>query len=258
MRRTFLIFAFLIMAWLGIQSGKPEIVLAEGYCNPRVGVQYILGCSPLGQKMISLITWGAAGTIFAAVAGLVLSFLMSLVGLALAVLIGPTGFFLLDNTSRALLSVPSIFLAVTLGVALGSGITALIIAIGVSEWAYIQQWLMGRYTDMNNSQFATAARIMGASEFYIFRKHLLLQFIDSLKSIFVINLPLAVLAVASLEFLGVSAGSDYPSLGYQISAWKDYLFLFPHIALSPIAMLLVILLIFARIRSGLTTDKAIP
>lgn len=258
MRRIFFILPFLLLAWLAFQSGKPEIVLADGYCKPQLGIEFMLGCSPLGQKMLSLITWGATQTIIAAVAGLVLSFLMALVGLALAVLTGQTGFFFLENTSRALLSVPSIFLAVTLGVALGSGMSALIIAIGVSEWAYIQQWLMGRYTDMNHSQFATAARIMGASEFYIFRKHLLLQFIDSLKSIFIINLPLAVLAVASLEFLGVSAGSDYPSLGYQISAWKDYLFLFPHIALSPIVMLLMLLLIFAKIRSGLTTDKAMP
>jgi ABC-type dipeptide/oligopeptide/nickel transport system permease subunit len=85
------------------------------------------------------------------------------------------------------------------------------------------------------------ATVMGAPATHRLRLHVLPRLGREAGFLFVVTLPSVALTLASLEFLGVQTGSERMSLGLQIAIYKDYIWLYPHLSLAPVATLLITL-----------------
>jgi len=190
--------------------------------------------------MISVIFWGAWQTIITAVSGRLLASFLSLAGFVAAYMGRKITFDAVSRLSEALMTIPSLMLALSFGFLWGAGQAAMILAIGISEWAFSQKWLLGRLKEYNRFLFIEVSVSSGAGRFHILKEHLSLFLSKDMLFLFFIYFPTSLLTAAALEFLGLSSADKISGLGYQTAAYKDLIMLHPNLSLAPVLALLLI------------------
>jgi peptide/nickel transport system permease protein len=113
-----------------------------------------------------------------------------------------------------------------------------IFAIGISEWPKFARTVRGSTLVERNKEYVLAARVIGLGQGAIMLRHVLPNVLGPVLVIGTLNLALAILAEATLSFLGVGVPPTQPSLGTLIRFGNDYLFsgewwitIFPGLAL---------------------------
>lgn len=132
------------------------------------------------------------------------------------------------------LTFPSILVAMLIfGVAKGitpveyrdqMAIWVLILAIGLSDWVQFARVVRGATLVERNKDYVAAARLIGRSPWAIMIKHILPNALSPVLVIATISLALAIIAEATLSFLGVGAPPTQPSLGTLIRIGQGFLF----------------------------------
>jgi ABC-type dipeptide/oligopeptide/nickel transport system permease subunit len=141
----------------------------------------------------------------------------------------------------AWLAIPGIFIALSIGYFLPQSFLSVLAALILSEFAPLQKFLLQRLAGIAQADYMTMATVMGAPATHRLRLHVLPRLGREAGFLFVVTLPSVALTLASLEFLGVQTGSERMSLGLQIAIYKDYIWLYPHLSLAPVATLLITL-----------------
>ncbi len=238
---------WLFFSFLLFVIPAPEVEPARAYTEPyfhSLGDFSILGFSPLGESMISLLFWGFWQSVFIALCGRGLAVLFSFSGVALVHLGGIWAERAVHRFAEAFMTIPSLLLALSLGFVWGEGTVAMILVIAVSEWAFNQKWILGRLKEYGRFTFITVSVAMGAGKAHLLRQ--LWPFLRmDLLFLYFVYLPGSLLTVAALEFLGLSMGSRFSGLGFIVASNKDLIFLYPHVVIPP--MLLITLAIFAAL-----------
>ncbi|MGO3147352.1 MAG: ABC transporter permease [Leucobacter sp.] len=144
-----------------------------------------------------------------------------------------------------LVAFPTILLAIMLTAVFGSGIPIVIFSLGVAFGVSIGRVLRAELRQVSEADFVLAARVAGLSPFRILVRHL----IPSVRPVFVVQLTLsmgtAVLAEASLSYLGFGAPKDVPSWGVMLSETQRYISIYPETVLWPgLAITLIVLAFF--------------
>ena len=144
-----------------------------------------------------------------------------------------------------LVAFPTILLAIMLTAVFGSGIPIVILSLGVAFGVSIGRVLRAELRQVSEADFVLAARVAGLSPFRILVRHL----IPSVRPVFVVQLTLsmgtAVLAEASLSYLGFGAPKDVPSWGVMLSETQRYISIYPETVLWPgLAITLIVLAFF--------------
>tara|TARA_B100001093_G_scaffold502516_1_gene555627 strand:- start:581 stop:1021 length:441 start_codon:yes stop_codon:yes gene_type:complete len=103
-------------------------------------------------------------------------------------------------------------------------ILVLIISIGLSEWVPFARTVRGTTLVEKEKEYVQAARLIGLSSRQIMLRHILPNVLSPVLVIATITLALAIIAEATLSFLGVGAPPTEPSLGTLIRIGQDFLF----------------------------------
>jgi len=213
--------------------------LMNGFSEPMVpnqftGETFWLGTDDQGRDVFSTILYGLRISLtvgFSAVA-----FAMTL-GVLLGLLAGYLGGWvetIIMRIADVQLTFPSILVAMLIfGVARGvipieyrdqMAIWVLIIAIGLSDWVQFARVVRGATLVEKNREYVQAARLIGRSGPAIMLQHILPNVLSPVLVIATISLALAIIAEATLSFLGVGAPPTQPSLGTLIRIGQDFLF----------------------------------
>jgi peptide/nickel transport system permease protein len=114
-----------------------------------------------------------------------------------------------------------------------------IFAIGISNWVQFARTVRGSTLVEKNKEYVMAARVIGLSPLRIMVSHVLPNVMGPVLVIATLNLGFAILAEATLSFLGVGVPPTKPSLGTLIRIGNDFLFsgewwitLFPGLTLA--------------------------
>lgn len=250
------IFAPLITPQNPFDSGS--LSLADGFTppfstSPISGSWFLLGTDNQGRDVFSAILYGARISLL--VGGLAVLFAMVL-GVALGLIAGYRGGWadtLIMRVADVQLTFPSILLALLIfGIARGvmprdlyeeTLIVVLIVSIGLSDWPQYARTVRGATMVEKNKEYIQAARVIGLPAGKIMMRHLLPNVMRPVLVIATIGLALAIIAEATLSFLGVGMPPTQPSLGTLIRVGQDFLFsgeywiaLFPGIALLILAL----------------------
>jgi peptide/nickel transport system permease protein len=224
-----------------------------GVENPFTGNSYILGTDNQGRDVLSTILYGARISLFVGVMAVL--FAMTL-GITAGLVAGWRGGWvdsLLMRIADVQLSFPSILIALLIfGVARGfippsqretMAIWVLIIAIGLSDWVQFARVVRGATMVEKSKEYVQAARVIGAHPIKILTRHILPNVMGPVLVIATIGLALAIIAEATLSFLGVGVPPTQPSLGTLIRIGQQYLFsgewwilLFPSLTLLALAL----------------------
>lgn len=220
---------------------RATIDLKNAWCLPFSEVSF-WGCSPLGQNMGSLVLSSLQGTLVIAVSGRLLALLVSLFGFMAAWLGGQYWEKMIIRLCDVFLTLPALLLALAASFILGSGKLAMILAIAISEWAVNQKWILGRLKEYSRETYIQYSISCGASRWTVFHIHFIYRILQDFVLTFFLFLPSSLLNVAALEFLGLSASEKLDGLGYLIAAYRDSIFLYPHVVLLPTIAIVGIIL----------------
>ncbi|MFA5538170.1 MAG: ABC transporter permease [Gemmobacter sp.] len=232
--------------------------LMDGFSRPMepnafTGNVYWLGTDNQGRDIFSTILYGARISLFVGFSAVVFAMVL---GIGLGLLAGWRGGWvdsLLMRIADVQLSFPSILIALLIfGVARGFippsmreevAIWVLIVSIGLSDWVQYARVVRGATMVEKNKEYVQAARVIGVHPARIVVKHILPNVTGPVLVIGTIGLALAIIAEATLSFLGVGVPPTQPSLGTLIRIGQQYLFsgewwilLFPSIALLALAL----------------------
>jgi len=174
-----------------------------------------------------------------------------LLGITLGLIAGYVGGWtqtIIMRIADVQLTFPSILVAMLItGVAVeyrdSMAIIVLIVAIGLSDWVQFARVVRGSTLVEKNKEYVQAARLIGRSPVTIMLKHILPNVLSPVLVIATISLALAIIAEATLSFLGVGAPPTQPSLGTLIRIGQGYLYsgewwilFFPAVTLLALAL----------------------
>ena len=213
--------------------------LMDGFTPPMepnafTGNTFILGTDDQGRDLYSTILYGMRISLFVGAAAVLLAMV---IGITLGLISGYFGGWtetIIMRVADVQLTFPSILVAMLIfGVAKGitpveyrdqMAIWVLILAIGLSDWVQFARVVRGATLVERNKDYVAAARLIGRSPWAIMIKHILPNALSPVLVIATISLALAIIAEATLSFLGVGAPPTQPSLGTLIRIGQGFLF----------------------------------
>jgi len=205
--------------------------------------QHPFGNDELGRDILSRLLMGArvsmrvGGTVvlLSGVAGVLIGGLAGYVG-------GKLDTFVTVIVIDSLMAFPGILLAIALVAFLGPGLDRLIFALTIIGWVGYARLARGQVLKIKTLEFVEAARALGASSVRIFFLHVLPSIIQPVLVQASIGMATAVLAEASLSFLGLGITPPAPSWGAMLNDGRNHLFDAPHMVVFPaIALVLTVL-----------------
>ena len=224
-----------------------------GQPNAFTGDQFLLGTDDQGRDVFSTILYGMRISLFVGVSAVMLAMV---IGVTLGLLAGYLGGWvesIIMRVADVQLTFPAILVAMLIfGIAKGitppeyrdqMAIWVLILAIGLSDWVQFARVVRGATLVEKGKEYVQAARLIGRSPFAIMLRHILPNVLNPVLVIATISLALAIIAEATLSFLGVGAPPTKPSLGTLIRIGQEFMFsgewwilFFPALALLSLAL----------------------
>jgi peptide/nickel transport system permease protein len=192
-----------------------------------------LGTANNGIDVLSQMLFGARVSLLVAISAVSISLC---VGSTLGALAGYAGGWLDEGLMRfvdVLLAFPGILLAIFITSVLGPSLWNVIFALCFSGWTGYARLVRGQVQALREREFVQAARALGASPARIVFVHLLPNVAGPLLVQATFGLPGAILAEASLSFLGLGVPPGTPSWGALADEGCQYLLKAPHVALFP-------------------------
>ncbi len=195
---------------------------------------FLLGTDDQGRDVFSTILYGLRISLFVGTSAVLLALIIGVILGLVAAYFGGWIETLIMRIADVQLTFPAILVAMLIfGIAKGitppeyrdeMAIYVLIIAIALSDWVQFARVVRGAALVEKNKEYVQAARLIGRGSFPIMFRHILPNVLSPVLVIATISLALAIIAEATLSFLGVGAPPTQPSLGTLIRIGQGFLF----------------------------------
>ena len=182
-----------------------------------------LGTDEIGRDILSRLIHGGIASLYA---GVVSVFIALFVGMPIGLVAGWFGGWLdaiISRATDALLAVPFLILAIALAAALGPSLTNAMIAIGLSQVPIFVRLTRGQVLAVKTEDFVEGARAVGVPNRLILLRHITPNIFAPLVVQATLTVATAIIAEASLSFLGLGQQPPAPSWGSMLNTAKNYM-----------------------------------
>jgi peptide/nickel transport system permease protein len=213
--------------------------------------EFWFGTNEVGQDILSVVMAGAQVSLLSAMAVIVLA---SLIGTAIGVTAGYFGGWadeVLMRFTDVVLTLPALILAMTIAAALGPSIPNMVLALALAWWPGFARLARGEVINVRTELFVTAARAQGAGPWRIVRRHILPNITSQVVVKMSLDLGFAILAVASLGFIGIGVRPPTPEWGVMLSVARSNMPHFWWTAVFPGSAIFIAVLAFNMLGEGL-------
>ena len=220
---------------------SPHDPLKQNLANAlsRPSGTHLLGTDNVGRDVLSRVVWGTRVSLLAGFVSVALALLAGgVIGLAAGYTAGRLD-GLLMRLMDAVLSFPALVLALALGAVLGAGLTGVLIALAVVYTPTFARLMRGQVLAITAREYVDAARVLGATGWRVAWHHVLPNATAPMVVQASLSVAFAILAEASLSFLGLGVQPPAASWGSMINAGRGYLQQAPWIVFGPGAALFV-------------------
>ena len=212
---------------------------------------YWFGTDESGRDMFSRVVFGARSSLLA---GLVSIAIALGLGMPIGLLSAYRGGWVDTVISRftdAMLAVPFLILAIALAAFLGPSLTNAMIAIGVTAMPIFIRLTRGQVMSVKVEDYVEAARAVGNPAYRIAFRHILPNILPALLVQATLSIAMAIIAEASLSFLGLGQQPPAPSWGSMLNTAQRFLTQAPWMALYPGLAIFLTVLSFNLLGDGL-------
>lgn len=213
---------------------------------------YPLGTDHLGRCNLSRllhgtrVSLGFASLIFAVSLG---------TGLLIGTVSGYRGGWLdgiLMRFCEGVMAFPSLILVLGLVGILGPGMGQMVIALMMVQWVYYARMFRNMVVSLKERNFITAARISGASQWQIIRRHMIPNILPPIMVIGTLEMGWAIMDISALSFLGLGIQPPTPEWGAMINEGKSFIRNHPQLMLYPGLMIVFVVATFNLLGEALS------
>jgi peptide/nickel transport system permease protein len=210
------------------------------------------GTDELGRDVLSRTLYGARVSLAVAVSVVALSLTAGLFFGSLAGFYeGWADLFINIYLTNAFLALPGILLAVAVVAFLGPSLPNLIVALALSNWVNYARLVRAQVMAVKQREFVQAARSLGASDLRLMLHHILPNIIQPVLVQAAIGMAGAVLAEATLSFLGLGVQPPTATWGAMLNDARSHLFESPYLVFFPAVAVALCVLSFNLVGDGL-------
>ncbi len=194
---------------------------------------HLLGSDEQGRDILSRLAHGAW-----------ISLSIGLIAVAIGLFVGVpvglvSGYFggsidlVAQRVVDVMLSFPGILLAIVLVATMGTGLTNVMIAVGIAAIPVYARLVRGSVLSLRDREFVEASRALGNRNSRIMLKHILPNALSPIIVQSSLQMAVAILFAAGLGFLGLGARPPDPEWGLMLARGREYLATAPHVATFP-------------------------
>jgi peptide/nickel transport system permease protein len=213
--------------------------------------QYWFGADELGRDVLSRVIWGTRASILAGAVSVTISLAL---GVPIGMLAGYVGRWvdaLISRITDAMLACPFLILAIALAAFLGPSLTNAMIAIGISATPVFIRLTRAQVLSAKSEDYVEAARALGNPHLRIALRHIFPNIVAPLIVQATLAIAAAVIAEASLSFLGLGQQPPAPSWGSMLNTARNYVDQAPWMAIWPGLSIFLLVLSFNLLGDGL-------
>ncbi|MBQ7702935.1 MAG: ABC transporter permease [Firmicutes bacterium] len=242
-----LLFTLIGQFWTPYSITETNVALK----NAAPSFQHLMGCDNLGRDILSRVMNGCGTTFLVAL-------LTVAIGCVFGVIFGAlTGYYggwldkIIMRINDILLSFPSVLLVLIFISVIGKGKYNIVLALGILFIPSFVRMVRSEVIRFKEQEFVKSAKVLGAGNLRIIFVHILPNLTVSMLTTAAIGFNNAVLAEASMSYLGLGVQPPEPSLGRMLSEAQGYVFNAPWYAIWPGVIIVLIILGFSLISEGL-------
>lgn len=210
-----------------------------------------MGTDENGRDVLSRVVWGARASLLAGVVSVIIA---AGVGVPAGVLAGFAGGWVDTVIGRivdAMLACPFLILAIALAAFLGPALTNAMIAIGITAAPVFARVARGATLGVAALEYVEAARSIGNPPWRVAIRHIVPNILPPVLVQGTLAVAAAIIAEASLSFLGLGQQPPAPSWGSMLNAAQRFLSTAPWLAIFPGAAIALTVLSFNLVGDGL-------
>jgi peptide/nickel transport system permease protein len=245
------IFFILIAVFASSIAPHDPMLTSWSAVRKAPSMQHLFGTDEIGRDVLSRVIWGARASLLA---GLVSVGIAISLGVPIGLLAGYVGGWvdsLISRFTDAMLAVPFLILAIALAAFLGPSLTNAMIAIGVSATPIFIRLTRAQVLSVKVEDYIEAARAVGNPHWRIALRHILPNILPPLIVQATLTIAAAIIAEASLSFLGLGQQPPAPSWGSMLNTAKNYVDNAPWMAIWPGLSIFLLVLSFNLLGDGL-------
>ena len=218
---TILLLCALLAPWLS-PFDPLEQDLARSMMAPSLSSGNLFGTDHLGRDVLSRIIYGARVSLIIAVSVVSISGAFGLVMGVVSGYFGKSVDFVIQKFVEVVWAFPPLLLAISVVAFLGQSLTILIVALAMQRWIPYCRVARANALTIKEREYVVAARSLGASHTRIIFLHILPNLIQSTLVIGTFAMAAAIIAEASLSFLGLGVPPQIPTWGGMLADGRAY------------------------------------
>ena len=194
---------------------------------------HLLGTDHFGRDILSRLLWGARVSLKV---GIVASIISLVIGVILGMISGYVGGktdSVIMRLTDIMMGFPALLFLIAISAALKPGITTAMMAIGAVSWPGIARLTRSQVLTVMTREYILAGKVMGYSHFRIVLNHIFPNTMAPVIVAFSLGISGAIMAEASLSFLGLGVQPPDTSWGAMINEGKDFLRVAPWGSILP-------------------------
>jgi peptide/nickel transport system permease protein len=214
--------------------------------------QHPLGTDHLGRDYLARLFYGARISL---AVGILAACIGGVIGTTLGIVAGYFG----GRVDQAVgylvtcqLAMPNLLLAMALVFLIGPSVPVVILIIGLTHWTYFLVVSRAATQQLRQHEFVAAARAFGSSRTQLLLHEILPNLWNQIIVVFTLEVGIAIVAEASLSFLGVGIPSPTPSWGGMIAEGRPFMFLRPELVVIPGIALFALVIAINMLGDGLS------